>query len=229
MGHHNAQLDPLGISCVNFDDAPVNTGFQDVGENARTEKTNCFQPVVLMLLFPPTLPFFSLSSLLSLFVKSLPFGLLPLLYSRPAVVQPFSFFPLSLFLCQIVFRRWSFFYFGVPPFLYLPFVLLSKFCTPSCFWSARVSTSSHLRLSAISLHVLPPPPPHLHPLLHFVPSCPPFPPPPSTLGGLCAVVTPCRSEGTMWPSWTPSASWTPIWTRVSPLTLSLPPTSWVRS
>uniref|UniRef100_A0A4W6E122 2-oxoglutarate dehydrogenase complex component E1 n=1 Tax=Lates calcarifer TaxID=8187 RepID=A0A4W6E122_LATCA len=31
MGHHNALLDPLGISCVNFDDAPVNTGFQDVG------------------------------------------------------------------------------------------------------------------------------------------------------------------------------------------------------
>uniref|UniRef100_A0A667YHW1 2-oxoglutarate dehydrogenase complex component E1 n=1 Tax=Myripristis murdjan TaxID=586833 RepID=A0A667YHW1_9TELE len=31
MGHHNAQLDPLGISCVNFDDAPVNTGFQHVG------------------------------------------------------------------------------------------------------------------------------------------------------------------------------------------------------
>uniref|UniRef100_A0AAY4CU83 2-oxoglutarate dehydrogenase complex component E1 n=1 Tax=Denticeps clupeoides TaxID=299321 RepID=A0AAY4CU83_9TELE len=30
MGHHNAHLDPLGISCVNFDDAPVNTGFQDV-------------------------------------------------------------------------------------------------------------------------------------------------------------------------------------------------------
>lgn len=34
MGHHNARLDPLGISCVNFDDAPVNTGFQDVGEEA---------------------------------------------------------------------------------------------------------------------------------------------------------------------------------------------------
>ncbi|KAG7219762.1 hypothetical protein INR49_018862 [Caranx melampygus] len=23
MGHHNALLDPLGISCVNFDDAPI--------------------------------------------------------------------------------------------------------------------------------------------------------------------------------------------------------------
>ncbi|KAM6965290.1 oxoglutarate (alpha-ketoglutarate) dehydrogenase a (lipoamide) isoform 2-T2 [Aplochiton taeniatus] len=31
MGHHNASLDPLGISCVNFDDAPVNTGVQHVG------------------------------------------------------------------------------------------------------------------------------------------------------------------------------------------------------
>lgn len=32
MGHHNANLDPLGISCVNFDEAPVTTGFQHVGE-----------------------------------------------------------------------------------------------------------------------------------------------------------------------------------------------------
>ncbi|PWA14836.1 hypothetical protein CCH79_00020202 [Gambusia affinis] len=32
LGHHNAHLDPLGISCVNFDDAPVSAGFQDVGE-----------------------------------------------------------------------------------------------------------------------------------------------------------------------------------------------------
>ncbi|TRY96861.1 hypothetical protein DNTS_015418 [Danionella cerebrum] len=31
MGHHNANLDPLGISCVNFDEAPVATGFQHVG------------------------------------------------------------------------------------------------------------------------------------------------------------------------------------------------------
>uniref|UniRef100_A0A673MQB5 2-oxoglutarate dehydrogenase complex component E1 n=1 Tax=Sinocyclocheilus rhinocerous TaxID=307959 RepID=A0A673MQB5_9TELE len=30
MGHHNASLDPLGISCVNFDEAPVATGFQHV-------------------------------------------------------------------------------------------------------------------------------------------------------------------------------------------------------
>uniref|UniRef100_A0A8C1DFB7 2-oxoglutarate dehydrogenase complex component E1 n=1 Tax=Cyprinus carpio carpio TaxID=630221 RepID=A0A8C1DFB7_CYPCA len=31
MGHHNANLDPLGISCVNFDESPVATGFQHVG------------------------------------------------------------------------------------------------------------------------------------------------------------------------------------------------------
>ncbi|XP_028313717.1 2-oxoglutarate dehydrogenase, mitochondrial isoform X3 [Gouania willdenowi] len=31
MGHHKASLDPLGISCVNFDEAPLNVGFQDVG------------------------------------------------------------------------------------------------------------------------------------------------------------------------------------------------------
>uniref|UniRef100_A0A673Y8N1 2-oxoglutarate dehydrogenase complex component E1 n=1 Tax=Salmo trutta TaxID=8032 RepID=A0A673Y8N1_SALTR len=30
-GHHNAELDPLGISCINFDDAPVATGVQNVG------------------------------------------------------------------------------------------------------------------------------------------------------------------------------------------------------
>uniref|UniRef100_A0A8B9KT94 2-oxoglutarate dehydrogenase complex component E1 n=1 Tax=Astyanax mexicanus TaxID=7994 RepID=A0A8B9KT94_ASTMX len=30
MGHHNANLDPLGISCVNFDEAPVATGYQHV-------------------------------------------------------------------------------------------------------------------------------------------------------------------------------------------------------
>lgn len=40
MGHHNAHLDPLGISCVNFDDAPVNAGFQDVGESAATKPPN---------------------------------------------------------------------------------------------------------------------------------------------------------------------------------------------
>ncbi|KAI9543736.1 hypothetical protein NQZ68_008783 [Dissostichus eleginoides] len=44
MGHHNARLDPLEISCVNFDDAPVNTGFQDVGENAGTERTDKLLP-----------------------------------------------------------------------------------------------------------------------------------------------------------------------------------------
>lgn len=50
MGHHNAHLDPLDISCVNFDDAPVNSGFQDVGENVGTDPTE----TSLTLLFPPT-------------------------------------------------------------------------------------------------------------------------------------------------------------------------------
>lgn len=31
-GHHIAKLDPLGISCVDFDDAPCTVGFQNVGE-----------------------------------------------------------------------------------------------------------------------------------------------------------------------------------------------------
>lgn len=31
-GHHVAKLDPLGISCVNFDDTPVTVGFHHVGE-----------------------------------------------------------------------------------------------------------------------------------------------------------------------------------------------------
>ncbi|XP_060764340.1 2-oxoglutarate dehydrogenase complex component E1 isoform X4 [Neoarius graeffei] len=30
-GHHVAKLDPLGISCVNFDDSPVTVGFRQVG------------------------------------------------------------------------------------------------------------------------------------------------------------------------------------------------------
>ncbi|KAK3550196.1 hypothetical protein QTP86_021223 [Hemibagrus guttatus] len=30
-GHHVAKLDPLGISCVNFDDSPVTVGFHQVG------------------------------------------------------------------------------------------------------------------------------------------------------------------------------------------------------
>ncbi|KAG9332043.1 hypothetical protein JZ751_016230 [Albula glossodonta] len=31
-GHHIAKLDPLGISCVDFDDSPVTVGFHQVGE-----------------------------------------------------------------------------------------------------------------------------------------------------------------------------------------------------
>ncbi|KAG7277827.1 hypothetical protein CRUP_026128 [Coryphaenoides rupestris] len=32
-GHHMAKLDPLGISCVDFDDAPCKVGFQNVGSD----------------------------------------------------------------------------------------------------------------------------------------------------------------------------------------------------
>lgn len=152
-----------------------------------------------MLLFPPTLPL--LSSLLPPLVKSLPvFALSPLLSFLPCFCVK-SCLDVNLFAL-------FFFYFGVPS-------------TPSCFSSTRL-------FRCVLFH--PPPPPPLHPGLHFALSTPspPSPPAPPVLGGLCAVVTPCRSEGTMWPSWTLSASWTPIWTRVSPLTLSPPPTSWVR-
>ncbi|XP_015248814.1 PREDICTED: 2-oxoglutarate dehydrogenase, mitochondrial-like [Cyprinodon variegatus] len=36
-GHHIAKLDPLGISCVDFDDAPCTVGFQNVGLYGLTE------------------------------------------------------------------------------------------------------------------------------------------------------------------------------------------------
>ncbi|XP_054916621.1 2-oxoglutarate dehydrogenase complex component E1 isoform X1 [Poeciliopsis prolifica] len=36
-GHHIAKLDPLGISCVDFDDAPCTVGFQNVGSYGLTE------------------------------------------------------------------------------------------------------------------------------------------------------------------------------------------------
>lgn len=197
MGHHNARLDPLEISCVNFDDVPVNTGFQDVGENAGTERTDKLLPACCVNDALPTPPpfYFSPSS------------------SNPSVFK----------LC--------------PSFLVFVSDLVSMFL----FWRSSFSISflssthpashPHLLRDLLFLHLVSSSSSFfLHPLLPYVPSCPPPPPPtPAVLGGLCAVVTPCRSEGTMWPSWTPSASWTPIWTRVSPMTLSPPPTSWVRS
>lgn len=59
MGHHNANLDPLGISCVNFDETPVATGFQHVGEkcflSSTAQQTNINEPVLCDCHFP--LPF----------------------------------------------------------------------------------------------------------------------------------------------------------------------------
>ncbi len=59
MGHHNANLDPLGISCVNFDESPVATGFQHVGEKCflfpTAQQTTINEPVLCDCRFP--LPF----------------------------------------------------------------------------------------------------------------------------------------------------------------------------
>ena len=40
-GHSIAKLDPLGISCVNFDDAAVTLGLKDVGESRSFELCVC--------------------------------------------------------------------------------------------------------------------------------------------------------------------------------------------
>ncbi len=59
MGHHNANLDPLGISCVNFDESPVATGFQHVGEKCflypTAQQTIINEPILCDCRFP--LPF----------------------------------------------------------------------------------------------------------------------------------------------------------------------------
>uniref|UniRef100_A0A673LSR1 2-oxoglutarate dehydrogenase complex component E1 n=1 Tax=Sinocyclocheilus rhinocerous TaxID=307959 RepID=A0A673LSR1_9TELE len=51
MGHHNAILDPLGINCVNFDESPVATGFQHVGEKCflspTAQQTTINEPLAL--------------------------------------------------------------------------------------------------------------------------------------------------------------------------------------
>lgn len=175
-----------------------------------------------MLLFPPTLPLLSLSPLSFLsVVQPLPSLLCPCFCVKSCLdVDLFALF---------LFRRSS--------FLYLSVLLLSKSSPPFCFSSTRLSTSSRLSfghfVASCFLLVISSssssPSPTFRSFLSSSSSSTSIPSSPPVLGGICAVVTPCRSEGTMWPSWTPSASWTPIWTRVSPLTLSPPPTSWVRS
>lgn len=146
MGHHNAQLDPLGISCVNFDDAPVNTGFQDVGEKLRRKQlTVCGVNVAL----PPTLLSVSSSSLFPLLFPS-PFFLLFLLPSfAPLFLAPaFLFVPLFPLLLS--------------SFLSFLNLLFFRSFTPSCFSSrlfARCILFPPLLLLNPSLH------PHHHLLL----------------------------------------------------------------
>lgn len=63
-GHHNAELDPLGISCINFDDAPVATGVQNVGEKCSlTAVRDNNELVCINVAFPISSLFFSLLSI----------------------------------------------------------------------------------------------------------------------------------------------------------------------
>lgn len=221
MGHHNAQLDPLGISCVNFDDAPVNTGFQDVGENMGAKLlTVCGVNVAL----PPTLLSFSSSSFSSFFLLFLSFAplffflsFLPLLCSFLPNIPPLTTFPFHPFS--------SIFLLPSSPFCYLSlsFYFFASFSKPlicpildSTLLPLTAFCSLHLVPTSASPSPSPSPPPHPF----YSSSCP---------GWALCCCHPCRSEGITWPSWTRSASWTLIWTRASPLTLSPPPTSWVRS
>lgn len=80
MGHHNANLDPLGISCVNFDESPVATGFQHVGEKCflypTAQQTTINEPVLCDCRFP--LPFY-----LSLFLSFSSFPCFSTLIPQP--------------------------------------------------------------------------------------------------------------------------------------------------
>lgn len=78
-GHHNAELDPLGISCINFDDAPVPTGVQNVGEKCSltaVRDNNELVCVNVAFPFPPS--FFSLL----LFFFQIPFNTSMSLYTH---------------------------------------------------------------------------------------------------------------------------------------------------
>ncbi|XP_078141164.1 oxoglutarate (alpha-ketoglutarate) dehydrogenase a (lipoamide) isoform X1 [Centroberyx gerrardi] len=137
MGHHNAHLDPLGISCVNFDDAPVNTGFQHVGERLGDD---VLRPVVLMLLSPPTLP-------VSLLLSNLSLSLF--------VSLSFSSFILPPFFCFLVFMFCFFFV------LFLPSSYFLNLQTPPCFSSTPLSPpSASSSLLVISFRRLSFPPVH---------------------------------------------------------------------
>lgn len=75
MGHHNANLDPLGISCVNFDEAPVATGYQHVGEKcflspSQLCRTSLMSLFCVIVALPNPLPHPTLPLSLSLFCPS---------------------------------------------------------------------------------------------------------------------------------------------------------------
>lgn len=100
MGHHNANLDPLGISCVNFDETPVATGFQHVGEkcflSSTAQQTNINEPVLCdcCFLLPFICPFFSHFTLSPVF---------QLLCPIPLCTRHFIFdtsYIMSIFLCS---------------------------------------------------------------------------------------------------------------------------------
>lgn len=57
-GHHVANLDPLGISCVNFDDTPVTVGFHQVGENSMSCSVSMPNNFNKSLLFCLCFPFY---------------------------------------------------------------------------------------------------------------------------------------------------------------------------
>lgn len=108
-GHHVAKLDPLGISSVNFDDAPVIVGPPNVGEDSCTKFVT----------------FFFFSSLLSLlFFFSPPFLFLYLFYVVPLY-----------FLCPLALPSSHLFYSILPnlPDLLLFIVLVLLFFSPLPF------------------------------------------------------------------------------------------------
>lgn len=229
VGHHSAHLDPLGISCVNFDETPVRS-FQDVGElwlkpvfvaddansaappthpspfSSSPSSVTVSTLLLHSLLYLQHSPFiYSFLCLITLFILIF-FIFILLNFSSFSLVYNFLFsFSLFSFLLHYMINICFiiiFFY-----IIYLIFILFSVILFISfCYISFIIWFDLHSSLTPSILHS--------SPLL--------------SVGGSCLSLLPCRrSGGTMWPSWTLWASWTLIWTHVSPLTLSPPPTSWV--
>lgn len=112
MGHHNANLDPLGISCVNFDEAPVATGYQHVGEKCFLSFPQLCR-TSLMSLFcycrspsHPALPY-PISLTLSLLLSFFPF-----LLSFLSTSYHFIFTHTSIFMLSHSVPRFFFFFFS---------------------------------------------------------------------------------------------------------------------